>query len=286
MQTILLIDGKNAAYRALFAARGNREFRDSGYHPFVVWLRFAHVWLEEFKPDSVHVFWDCPKDRVWRKRVLDEYKDQRETMMHYDDDVQSDMHNIIDSAEDILPFMGVRQYIRDNQESDDLIYSACRVLTPPKSDTRKVIVISSDSDFLQLQWHMKHVVVYEPKCRKFMDLPDVDPAMRKALAGDRADNIDGFRGIGSVKSRQLLLDSKKLFEFLSVANKKKFKRNLALIDLSLNPFCLSNELYVMQIMSNDVEFNKNSATKMAIKHRVNGFLAEYPSLAVPFKRLK
>ena len=287
MQNILLIDGKNTAYRALFAARGNREFRESGYHPFVVWLRFTHVWLEEFKPDSVHVFWDCPKDHVWRKRVFKEYKDQRETMMHYDNDVQADMHNIIDSASDILPYMGVRQYLREGQESDDLIYSACRAMAPGKSDTRKVIVVSSDSDFLQLAWYMQHVVVYEPKHRKFVELSDIDPAMQKALTGDRADNIDGYRGIGPVKSRQLLLEMSKLFEFLNAAgvDKKKFRRNLALIDLSLNPSCLSNLVYVMRVMAEEVKFDKASATKMAMKHKVNGFLAEYPSLAVPFKRL-
>ena len=286
METILLIDGKNTAYRALFAARGNHEFRNSGYHSLVVWMRFTHAWLEEFKPDSVHMFWDCPKDNVWRKDVLSEYKDQRDAMPHYDNDVQSDMYSLINAAEDVLKFMGVRQYIRKRQESDDLIYSACKVLTPSKSDTRRVIVISSDSDFLQLQWSMRHVSVYEPKGHKFMAQPDVDPAMQKALSGDRADNIDGFRGIGPVKSRQLLVDKKKLFEFLSTADSKKFRRNLALIDLAMNPSCLNNCLYVMKVMSRDVKFDKKSAIDAAISHRVNGFLAEYPQFGAAFKYLR
>lgn len=286
MDNILLIDGKNTAYRALFAARGNPEFRRSGYHPFVVWLRFVHVWLEKFKPVSCHVFWDCPKNEVWRKKVLSEYKDHRDTMVHYEDDVQEQMASMIGAATDILQYMGVRQYIRAGQECDDLIFSACRLLNPGKADTTRVIVVSSDSDFLQLQWHMPHVSCYLPKDGKFADQPDCDPAIQKALSGDKADNVDGFRGIGPVKSRQLTSNPTKLLEFLESVDKRKFKRNLALIDLSLNPHALSNQLYVMDIMSKSVIFDRGKIQDFSVKHHANGMMSEYTRVAVAFKHLR
>jgi 5'-3' exonuclease len=287
MEHVLLIDGKNTAYRALFAARGNPEFRNSKQHPFVVWLRFAHVWLEKFKPSECHVFWDCPKNDVWRKRVLTEYKDHRETMHHYDDDVQDQMRELISAATDILPHFGVRQYLRPNQECDDLIYAACKCMTPSRTDSKKVVVVSSDSDFLQLQWSMPHVVCYLPKDGKLAERPDCDPAVQKALCGDKADNIDGYRGIGPVKSRQLVSDGKKLFEFLDSESidEKKFRRNLALIDLSLNPSTLSNQIFIMRKMAEPVEFNKSEINRLGMEHKVVGLMPEYTRVGVSFKKL-
>ena len=284
METILLIDGKNTAYRALFAARGNREFRHK-YHPFAVWMKFTHVWLEKFRPSAVHVFWDCHKDDIWRKKLLNEYKDHRNAMPHYADDIQTDLRRMLDAAEAILPHFGVRQYYRERQECDDLIYSACRALTPPKTDTRKVVIISSDSDFLQLQWSMPHVSIYFPKDQKLATRPDCDPAVQKALSGDKSDNIDGFRGIGPVKARRMAMDPKQLIEFLGLVDVKKFKRNLALIDLSANPAHISNQLYITGVMSQDVMFDKSSINELAIKHKVRGLLVEYPRITSSFKRL-
>jgi len=283
METILLIDGKNTVYRTLFGARGNREF--AKYHPFTVWLRFTHVWLEKFKPDAVHVFWDCPKDEIWRKRVLNEYKAHRGDLPHYSDDIQAEVRKLVGAARAILPYMGVRQYYREHQECDDLIYSACRLLTPSKSN-RKVIIVSSDGDFAQLQWSMDHVSLYLPKTQKFADQPTCDPSIQKALSGDKSDNIDGFRGIGPVKSRHLASDPKKLIEFLDLADIKKFKRNLALVDLSMNPGHLNNELYILREMARDVQFDKLKINELGIEHKVRGLMSEYTRVAIAFKRLR
>ena len=285
MDTTLLIDGKNTAYRALFAAIGNPDYRNSGCHPFAVWLRLTHVWLEKFKPDSVHVFWDCPKNEVWRKKIAPEYKDHRDAMPHYDDNVQLQLHNLIDAATNILPKLGVRQYTRPRQEADDLIYAACRMMAPCNSD-RKLMVISSDSDFLQLQWQMPHVLIYGPKTGRVAERPECDPAMQKALCGDKSDNIEGFRGIGPVKSKQLVSDPQKLVEFLRLADEQKFRRNLALIDLSLNPATLSTQLYILTAMVQEVEYDRAAATDLGIKYHVRGLIGELPKCSLAFKRLK
>ena len=286
METILLIDGKNTAYRALFAARANPDFLKGGVHPFVVWMRFANVWIQKFKPKSVHVFWDCPKDDIWRKRLFMEYKNNRDTMAHYADDVKAEMHRIESAAQALLPYMGARQYIRLAQESDDLIYSACKILTPSHQDARKVIVVSSDADFVQLQWSMPHVVAYEPRRAAFVDQPDVSPVVQKSLCGDKSDNIDGYRGIGPVKSRQLAEDPKKLVEFLDAMGDTKFRRNLALVDLSMNPSRMSNELYILRMMAKDVCFDKAKINEISMQHKVVGLMSEYAKFAILLKELR
>lgn len=288
METVLLIDGKNTAYRAVFAARGNPEFRQKKYHPFTVWLTFTHVWLQKFKPDAVHVFWDCPKDDIWRKRVLSEYKNNRDKMACHTSDVQEDITRLIDAATAIIPYMGVRQYIRMTQESDDLIFAAAKLLTPPNREHRRVVVISSDSDFLQLPWTMPHVEVYLPKEAMIAEHPSCSPTIAKALIGDTADNVDGFRGIGPVHGAKMASDPTKLIEFLDATPgaEQKFKRNLALIDLSMNPAVVSNMIYMLREMAKPTVFDGQEANKLAIQHKVIGFMSEWTRVALAFKRLK
>lgn len=280
MGPALLIDGKNTAYRAIFAGRGNEEFMKNEYHPFVIWMRFVRMWIEKFKPSQIHVFWDCPKADVWRKKVLPEYKDNRDDNPHTAE--ISDMLKRLEvTALDILPHLNVRLYIRDGQEADDLIYTACRLVTPEKA-----IVVSSDSDMIQLPWYMPNISCYEPRLNKIVDKPELNPVMQKALIGDPTDNIDGYRGIGEVKSANLLRDPKAMIEFLGVRGDKIYKRNLALIDLSLNPHRISNELYVYKVMAADTVFDKDAIQKCIMAHKIKGLTQEYSRSILPFKNLK
>jgi len=286
MANILLVDGKNTAYRALFASRSPKYAKR---HPFTVWLSFTHVWIEKFKPEAVHVFWDCPKSEIWRKKVLNEYKDQRDKMVHYTPDVQDALFTLINAAMEILPNMGVRQYYRQNQECDDLIYSACKAMGHPPcadlSQNRSVIVVSSDSDFLQLQWSMPHVQIYLPKEGKLAEEPQCDKALAKSLSGDEADNVEGYRGIGPVKSAELAANPALLAEFLKTVDPAKLKRNLALIDLSFNPYVVSNYLYVLSEMAKPVKYDRAAVFELIMKHRVLGLMAEWSSL-MGFKNLR
>jgi len=83
----------------------------------------------------------------------------------------------------------------------------------------------------------------------------------------------------------MVLDKSKLFKFLESEDEKKFKRNLALIDLSLNPSAMSNQIYVMKKMNSDIVYDKSKIHKLASYYRINGFASEYPNMALSFKRL-
>lgn len=276
MKTMLLIDGKNTSYRSLFVD-------NSPNHPFVNWMRLSTSWLHTFKPDSVHMFWDCPRKEVWRRRVLLEYKESRNTMTHINDDkIINGLRLISQAAKVLLPHMGFKQYSVDKQECDDLIYAACRVINPDN----KVIIVSSDKDFAQIKYHMRHVDCYDPVKNKFVDMPSVDPVMQKALVGDKSDNIDGYRGIGKVKSGKMLLEHKMLLEFLQASGDHIFKRNLALIDMGLNPYLLSNMLYIIDILANETTISDQAKiTELAMKYKVRGLLGEYGTLVTPYLNL-
>lgn len=279
MALSLFIDGKNTAYRALFASKGNQESTGSGYHPFVVWLRFVRMWIEKFKPTAVHVFWDCPKNEVWRKRLYPKYKDNRDSNSHLQE-VADEMAMMVRVGIELLPYLNTRVYRRDRQEADDLIYSACRVITPEKA-----IVISSDGDMLQLPWNMAHISCYEPRLNKMLNTPDVSPVMQKALMGDTSDNIEGYRGIGEVKSKQLCLDRRNFAEFLKVKGDLQYKLNSALIDLSLNPHRLNNDLYVQHMLAKPPIYDRDQVVAKIAEYKIRGLHQEFSRVIVPFKLL-
>ena len=272
----LLIDSKNTAYRAVFAGMSSDKFKASGYHPFVIWMRFARTWIEQFKPSSIHIFCDCPKESVWRRKIYAEYKDHRDTEhLRQVDGIIREMEEIILA---IMPVMNTRVYKRDTQEADDLIYSACRQITP-----QKAIIISSDSDMRQIPWFMPNITCFEPRAKIMLETPLVNPAMQKALMGCDTDNVPGYRGIGEAKSRDLLLDRKTLAEFLEIRGDETYRKSLVLVDLSLNPFRLSNELYVQKVLAFEPEFDRSRITQIIIDHKIKGLNQEYVRSIVPFK---
>ncbi len=278
MSLSLLIDGKNTTYRSLFAGRGDARFIDSGYHPLVIWLRFVSRWVIEFKPDSIHVFWDCPREDVWRRKVYSEYKENRDKPRC--DDITEKLAEITDAAIDILQYMNCRCYIRDSQEADDLIYAFCKMTYPNQS-----IIVSSDKDMSQIPWRMPNVKWYEPKLREFKQIP-VNPVTQKALMGDSSDNIDGYVGIGEAKSKKLCENLDNLSRFLSDNDNKLYKRNISLIDLSCNPAITNNELYVMRKLTEKPLFDRKIIFNKALEYKIRGLQAEYASIVMPFRDLQ
>ena len=64
----MLIDGKNAIYRAIFAGYNDERFKKSGFDYFVITVRFISNYLTIFNPQSVHIFWDAPRENTWRRK--------------------------------------------------------------------------------------------------------------------------------------------------------------------------------------------------------------------------
>jgi hypothetical protein len=105
------------------------------------------------------------------------------------------------------------------------------------------------------------------------------------LCGDSSDRINGYIGIGPVKSTAMAKSSKDRAEFLSNAGMALFIRNMLLIDLSLCPGLLKNQLYVQRILDEPIEFDRDKLFKLAHKYKISGFVTEYNKLAVRFKKL-
>jgi len=290
----LLIDGRNALYRAIYAGVRDERFQKSGDDYFSILIRFLSHYFSSFNPEEVHVFWDDKSDNLWRKDLFPEYKATRDSS-----DIDSDLRRQYRLSLDIFRFLGFKQYFRKKQEADDLIYAFCR------SFREDSIIISSDSDLKQIPFTMDYVRVYNPlsKLRKnrsvvVEETPTYDIVMAKALSGDKADNVAGYYKVGPVKSKQYAVNYEDRINFVSsekamiMENDIKkpigdiiLRRNRKLIDLGLCPDLLDNMMYVEKHRTTPAVYNYKTVVAKLRDNCVNGLIPEADKYIVPFSRL-
>jgi 5'-3' exonuclease len=291
----MLIDGKNAVYRALFAGYSDRQFRKKGHDYFVILIRFVSNYISLFRPASVHIFWDAPRSKIWRKQVVDTYKDHRtDKYKELDIDIHKELARQIKVAIKVFGWLNCRQYYRVGMEADDLIYAFCSV---SGDDT---IIVSSDQDFRQITQKMDHVHLYNPLAKKQQvePRPTEDIVVMKSLMGDKSDNLAGYYNIGPKRSTKLASDLKARTEFLesdkAVAmidgklewvGDKIFKRNRKIIDLAWCPEVSENCEYVENKMTAEIRLDIGRVKSIAQKDRIRGLLADLQRYTRLFKAM-
>lgn len=274
----LIVDVRNALYRSVYAYKAEEARGSKPVHPFVIFLRLANNWMRIFKPQSVHMFWDAPRKEVWRKRILETYKDRENNP--YIVDISDDLKSLTSLCRDMFQHMNLRQFYKEKMEADDLIYTAVSIIHPDPT-----VVISTDSDMIQIPYRYSSCQLYDPKKEIEVMLPDYNPVLFKALKGDKADNIPGYRGVGPKKALKLTSDSRALQEYLQASDKSIYNRNLLLIDLSLCPRILNNTIYVRRKIAEQVNFDKVRLLELTRQYKIEGLLAEFNDLVVPYQKL-
>ncbi|MBD3407199.1 MAG: hypothetical protein GF411_13855 [Candidatus Lokiarchaeota archaeon] len=274
----LLIDGKNILYRALFAAENDSEFTNKKSDKFAAISRFMHYYYDKVRPKHTHVFWDAPKKDLWRRSIHALYKDGRNPGAR-GIDIESELVKYQEIASEVWSAMGIRQYYRASMEADDLIFAFCHHIR-----STPIVIVSSDSDLVQIMYYHNNVDILSPQTKKFVDKPTLDPVSIKCLQGDKTDNIKGYDGIGKVKSKRLVESPDKLFEFLQANGDNIYRRNRRIIDLSLCPFTLDNILYIMKILSTEKpQFDSDKLKELLHeKYKMRGMVVEYPKTILPF----
>lgn len=273
----LFIDARNVLYRAIYAIRADNR-HDVKYHYLVMLLRQFTSWIKTHKPQSVHVFWDAPRETVWRRVSLPTYKNR--STSQYVEDISEDLAITTTAAMELFDVLNVRQYFRKQMEADDLIYAAAVLHHPNRS-----IIVSTDSDLTQIPFMYSSASVYDPKKMEIVPVSDHHPAMMKSIVGDKADSIDGYYGIGPKKGQMLLENPKYLQEFLELKGREIYHRNLLLTDLSLCPRLLANKLYIQKIMAKPVVFDKHKIAEIIVKHKIIGLNSEYANIVPFFSKL-
>lgn len=270
----IIIDGKNIIYRAVAAARTS----PTDVHPTTVFIRMMDRWRRTFKPSKWHVFWDVPKNKLWRKKIYSKYKEGRPYDPEYSQKVQEAQR----VTALILRCMKVTQYIKEGNEADDLIFAFVQLFNYQRN-----LIISSDGDVVQIPYHDQSgnkVDLHNPGQRgvDIVPVPKYDPIIVKCLAGDNADNIKNYRLVKEKTARKII--DKGLDRFLEEKGKKLFKLNQILIDLRKNPYIEQNKEYIRSVKEND-RFDLNMIKYLIAKYSIYGLSAELSSKVRPFKNI-
>ena len=211
---VLLLDAYNLIHRA-------RSGYTKGDNAIVYnFFRGVRPIVEKFNANKVYfVLEGYPKHRLG---LADDYKAGR---VDPGDTFRQQKDIIIDVVKRCLPFISVRH---PDFECDDVI-ATLAVNHAQKGD--ECIIVSSDSDFIQLH-NIIDIKLYHPIKKSFIDKPDYDYVMWKALRGDKTDNIPGIKGVGDKTALKLVKDDEKLIEFLkNTTYREIFERNVNLIRL-------------------------------------------------------
>ena len=203
---ILVIDAMNMLIRSFSLLKA---MNPSGTHigGLVGFLRSLGYVTRIFDPTRVVIVWDGKGGSGNRQNIDPNYKAQRATsrITHWGlyDTKEQEMEALIGQLyrlQDYIECLPIHQLLIDKLEADDIIaYLAKRASNVDK----KVTIVSSDKDFLQLV--DKNIEIYAPVKKKTFDVNNIVQEIGvlpenynivKALLGDNSDNLAGVKGLG------------------------------------------------------------------------------------------
>jgi hypothetical protein len=246
---MILIDLNQVLLSGLMAQIGgqkNIKLEESLVRHMVLNILRSHI--KQFRGEYGEVVLCCDNKKYWRKDVFPFYKAGRKKTREKSD---LDWHLIFDILGNL------KRELRDNfpykvidvegAEADDIIGT----LTPLYSGSEKVLILSSDGDFLQLQQY-KNVKQYNPTQKKFVK--SADPLLElkeKIITGDKGDGIPNVLSPADCfvrDMRQKPITKNKMQQMLNEAYgdwedenaRIGFSRNQTLIDLRQIPDDIKN----------------------------------------------
>lgn len=220
---LLVLDGSHLLWRAAEAFMELHYIDDAGeqvdtgaiYGFLTTAMRIHERW-----GGVVAVAWDGNRSTNFRKKLFPEYKLHKEVAAAEatveEMALKSSMRDQERRLRELLVHVGIRQYVADECEGDDVMgVLAARF----GREGSHVVLYTGDSDIRQLV--NEHVSVVSPQMRPGRPTEDVaydvaavvarygiarpdQIADLKALAGDTGDGIPGMNGIGEKKAVKLL----------------------------------------------------------------------------------
>ena len=203
---ILIVDAMNMLIRSFSLLKA---MNPTGTHigGLVGFLRSLGYVTRIFDPTRVLIVWDGKGGSGNRQNIDPNYKAQRATsrITHWGlyDTKEGETESLVSQlyrTQDYIECLPMHQLSIEKLEADDII----AFLAKQASKTnKKVTIVSSDKDFLQLI--DKNVEVYAPVKKKTYNLDNVKDEIGvlpqnynivKALLGDNSDNIPGVKGLG------------------------------------------------------------------------------------------
>ena len=192
----------------------------------------------------------CDSKRSWRKDIFPFYKANRKTNRQKDDIDWNGIFEVINSLTDDLvkqfPYAVIQV---DQAEADDIIGT----LVKNYYRDQKIMIVSSDKDFLQLQKYF-NVDQYSPTQKKLLQSKDPNGYLREhIMKGDRGDGVPNFLSdddtfVTDKRSKKILktkLEAWKTLDPIEFCDEKMlrgWKRNEQLVDLTHTPIDIKQKI--------------------------------------------
>lgn len=192
----------------------------------------------------------CDNKRYWRRDVFPLYKaNRKKNRKDSGHDWQSIFECLGKVKEELKNFSPYKVIDVDGAEADDIIGT----LTKKYHLQEKILILSSDKDFVQLQAY-SNVTQYSPIMKKFIKSDDPEQQLKELIiTGDKSDGIPNILSEDSCivdSIRQKPITKAKLQEMMEMiiplqgtdTLKRNWSRNQQLIDLSCIPENISNSI--------------------------------------------
>lgn len=212
-------------------------------------LNSIRMYNVKFKDEYGDIVICCDDKKYWRRDFFPYYKasrkKDREASPFDWNLIFETLNKVRDEIKETFPYKVIQV---DKTEADDVIATLCHKfgVTLKNDSTEKILILSSDKDFMQLQ-KFANVEQYSPMGKKFLKCADPDKFLKEHIfKGDRSDGIPNFLSGDDcfvTESRQKPVTEKKLNiwldqepeEFCNEVMLRNYKRNELLIDLSKIP---------------------------------------------------
>lgn len=241
-------------------------------------LNILRMHIKNFRKEYGEVVLCCDNRKYWRKEYFPFYKAGRKKAREKSD---LDWHIIFEmlakfklELKENFPYKVIDV---EGAEADDIIGT----LVPRHAPHEKVLILSSDGDFLQLQRYGKNVKQYNPAQKKYVvEENPLEYLKMHIIEGDKGDGIPNVLSPGDVfvrEARQKALTKgikqKLLTEEVEVweeTQKEYFIRNQTLIDLSFIPDDIKEK--IINTYEEIKPAPKNKLLNYFIKHKLKNLM--------------
>jgi DNA polymerase-1 len=301
---ILVIDGLNTFIRSWSTAP---NLNDNGDHigGIVGTLKSIGYAIRTINPTRVVVVFDGKGGSQSRKEIYDGYKSERgknkikmrlnraATVEMNPEEEGVSMRRQMAALGELLSLLPVSIMIYDGIEADDVM---AYIATTLRQENEKVVLMSSDKDFLQLV--NKDVSVYSPSKKKIYNIPEVVEEYGihphnfinfRMMDGDKSDNVEGVAGLGiktilkifPMLKEEKVYTTEDMVEYINTVEKKTkahesflnnleiCERNRKLMQLAEPSFSGNLRMKIMDRYNEPtVKFDKQAFLKVGLKHRI------------------
>jgi hypothetical protein len=234
-------------------------------------LNILRMHIRNFRKDYGDVVLCCDNRKYWRKEFFPFYKAGRKKTREKSD---LDWHLIFDmlakfklELKENFPY---RVIDVEGAEADDIIGTLVPIYAPHE----KILILSSDGDFLQLQTYGSNVKQYNPAQKKFVKSENPKEELKeKIIRGDKGDGIPNMFSPSDCFVRDLrqkpvtkgMLDKylKEDINNYNETDKANYTRNATLIDLTMIPKDIKEKI-----------INTYSETKPASRQKLLNYFIE------------